>query len=382
MDTDSIFRRHVLEIAWGAFAAVNVVLIVELGAWETVPFHFVWVSMTLLYGIRVWTLRTTTTVLAVVCGATGVALLIGILRETSGLDELTEVPLMAAMFVAMVWHARRRQSTLDEVQRSAEQAHSLLESHAEFVRNASHVLRTPITVARGHAELIRDYTEDEQVRRDAEIILGELGRLTKMSERLLLLAASEHPNFLSLSPVEVKSFLLGIALRWRAARQSWLVDVPVEGTLRADEERLATAIDALIENAVKFTHPGDPIALRSRADGGTFVIEVSDGGQGIEPDELDRVFEPFTRARPVRRGRGGGTGLGLGIVKAIVTAHGGSVVAESAPGAGTTFTIRLPGFQRSQPAGIVGGEAGISGDPAHATQTQSAARSTVRGGTT
>ena len=166
-------RKHALEIAWGVFAAANVAVIITLGRWETIPFHFVWVSLTLLYGVRLWSPRTTSLVLGTVCLVTGAALFYAVSHEHPGpgLDELTEVPLMAAMFLAMVWHARRRQAALDEIHRMAANEHRLLESQREFVRDASHTLRTPITIARGHVELIRENTEDGQIRQDTEIVL-------------------------------------------------------------------------------------------------------------------------------------------------------------------------------------------------------------------
>ena len=116
--------------------------------WQTVPFHFIWVSLTVLYGYRLWAPRPTAALLAAVGVATAAAVVATGDLSTQRLNELAEVPLMAAMFMVMVWHARRRHEALRQVERSAER-------EREFVRDASHELRTPITVARGHAELIR-----------------------------------------------------------------------------------------------------------------------------------------------------------------------------------------------------------------------------------
>jgi signal transduction histidine kinase len=341
-----MLRRHWIEFAWAGFAAINVVVILMLGAWETIPFHFIWVSLTLLYGIRTWKPGTTAMILTAVCAGTGVSLLYAVTHQPLGPDlaEMTEVPLMAAMFLAMVWHAQRRKIALTQMKGFAEDSRRLLESQREFVRDASHTLRTPITVARGHAELIRDNTEDDQTRRDAEVVLDELARLARLSERLLLLAASEHPGFLSLRPIEIRAFLLGIARRWSATTQrEWLVDISVDGILIADDERLATAIDALVENSIKFTSSMDGIALRAYPDGSVLVVEVTDTGLGIGPEELGRVFEPFMRSRAQRNVPANGTGLGLAIVKAIVQSHGGTVDVESSSVKGTTtFRLHLP----------------------------------------
>jgi len=346
----STFRKHWVEIAWGGFALMNLMTMFLIGRWVTIPFHFIWVSLTLVYGVRLWPLRETVVVLIIVCATTSTAIFWAVTHSSNGPvpDELAEVPLMGAMFLAMVWHARRRQAALDEVHRLAEAEHRLLESQREFVRDASHELRTPITVARGHTELIRDWSSDLQRTRDADVVLDELDRLAHLSERLLILAAAEHPEFLSRSRLSVEPFILWMGRRWTpTASRRWSVDAAADGFILADEERLAIAVDSLVENAVKFTSAGDAISIGAYADDGELVIEVNDSGLGIPPDQLERIFAPFKRADGARTGDHGGSGLGLAIVRAIVDAHGGSVEAEGAPGHGATFRIRLHGFDAS-----------------------------------
>jgi signal transduction histidine kinase len=109
-----------------------------------------------------------------------------------------------------------------------------------------------------------------------------------------------------------------------------------------DPERIADALDALIENAVKATRPGDRIAVEVRDEAGTAVIEVADGGRGIAPEDQERVFERFWRG--VAYDGTGGTGLGLAIVRSTAEAHGGSADVTSNEAGGATFTIRLPGL--------------------------------------
>lgn len=342
----SKLRSHWVEVAWGAFAAANVAVIVLLTRWETIPFHLVWVSLALVYGFRVWRLRTTVGVLLVIVVVTGGALVWTVTRGHESLDEVAEVPLMAAMFVAMVWHARRRQAAAEEARRLAENEHRLLERQREFIRDASHELRTPITVARGHAELIRAESLGTQVGEDIGVVLDELERLERLSERLLILAAAEHPGFLAVAPVQIEPLVVGTAHRWEpTASREWLVYVASDGSLQADRERLAIALDALIENAVKATDEGECIRIAAWAADGSLVLEVADAGVGIERDELPRIFDRFSRLDPGRARGKGGTGLGLAIVKAIAEAHGGSVSADSEPGRGATFRIHLPGFR-------------------------------------
>src|ERR1700675_1679945 len=99
-------RQRRIDLAWGLFAIANLFAMYALPRWETTPFHFIWVSITLLYGFRVWDARSTSTILALVMISTGCLIGIDISKGSQPLDELAEVPLMAAMFLVMVWHAR------------------------------------------------------------------------------------------------------------------------------------------------------------------------------------------------------------------------------------------------------------------------------------
>jgi signal transduction histidine kinase len=349
----STLRRHWLEVGWGLFATANVVVLFLLTRWETIPFHFIWVSLTIVYGLRVWRVRSTVAVLSVVMIVTSMALFHAVSHGDHGPDELSEVPLMAAMFVAMVWHATRRQAATEEVRRLAETEHRMLERHQEFIRDASHELRTPITVARGHAELIRATSEGTQAADDAEVVLDELGRLGRISERLLMLASAEHPDFLHREPVDVEEFVEESGRRWSVTvPRRWEVRVEAPGIVDADRERIRFALDALVENAVKSTADGETVAIVGRADDGHVILEVSDRGMGIPIDQQERIFERFARGDDSRARGSGGTGLGLAIVKAIAEAHGGTVSVQSTPGKGSTFWMRIPGFVAGYTDGV------------------------------
>jgi signal transduction histidine kinase len=333
-------RFRWIDLAWGIFALLNLGGIFVFGTWETVPFHFIWVSLTILYGFRAWNLGPTLSVLGVIVVLTGTAILVDVRRGMQPLDELTEVPLMGAMFLAMVWHVRRRMAAMREVRRVSEANFRLLQRQRRFVQDASHQLRTPIAVACAHAELLARGARGVAAE-DAGVVVEELRRLAKIADRLLFLAAAEDPDILHRAPTELEPLVVGTLRRWSATPRTWRLGVVDDTVIEADGERLAQSIDALVENAVRHTRPGDPIELSVREDGATVVIGVRDSGAGIPESERDRIFERFAQAgaAPTRRG---GFGLGLAIVKAVVEAHGGTVGVYSEAGEGTTFELVLP----------------------------------------
>jgi signal transduction histidine kinase len=322
-----------IDIAWAAFAIANAVAMFLWPDWETIPFHFIWVSLTLLYGFRVWPLAPTSFVLWLVVLVTG-ALIFGDARQgTQGWGELFEVPLMSAMFLAMVWHGRRRQRAIDELA-------ALAARQERFLHDASHELRTPITIARGHLDVLRAERGDAH---ELAIAQDELRRMESIVERLLLLAKADQPNFVLLDELEVEPFLEDVFLRWSeiGPRRIWRLGSVAAGTLEADADAVRLALDALIENAVEHTPPEGTIEISARPDAEFAVIEVRDDGHGIPAHALERIFERFGRADPARTRTAGGVGLGLSIVDAIVKAHGGVCTVRSDE-AGTVFSLYMP----------------------------------------
>jgi signal transduction histidine kinase len=332
-------RRNPLEAAWAVFAAANWVAMVWWPSWETIPFHFVWISLTLVYGVRTWSMRTMWAVLSVVALATGASIFADAFDGIQLWGELFEVPLMSAMFLAMVWHAQRRHAALAEVQGVAEMRASLLERQERFLHDASHELRTPVTIARGHLELLRREHPDAP---ELEVALDELGRMERIVGRLLLLAKSEQQG-LGFREIDLESFLSDLFIRWsEVAPRAWRLEVDLAGRLLADPEALRNALDALLENAVKYTDPGDAVELAAHADGvGGVVIEVSDSGAGIPPEALPRIFDRWARADGARTRERGGAGLGLAIVAAVARGHGGRCSVTRLE-RGTAFRLHLP----------------------------------------
>ena len=239
----------------------------------------------------------------------------------------------------------------DEVGRVADAFDSLLAriddaiaSQRRFISDASHELRTPLTVARGHLELL-GRLDDPDADRSVRLALEELDRIRSIVEELLLLARLDEGLPLAREPVEVDLLLREAALRGMVLGQGDItVDAPEGLCARADPDRLLQVVCNLIGNAFRHGGAGAMVTLSAREDSaGAVVIEVSDNGPGIAPADQARIFDRFYRGSAARQGAPGGAGLGLAIVASLVEAMDGSVSVRSAPGEGTTFSIRLPG---------------------------------------
>jgi signal transduction histidine kinase len=343
-----------LEYAWVAFAVLNLaamLAIIEIRfgqGWETVPFHFIYVSFTILYGFRAWRGRATLLGIAFVTATTGAVTAFGIHRNWESLAEFTEVPLMSLMFVAMVYHVRRRQQAQAVAEALAAERERDLERKSVFLSDASHELLTPITIGRGHLELLRrdPRADTAEVSETCDVVLGELGRMERVSNLLLLLESADAAGPAALERVDAAGLVTQTFQRWRGtADRAWLLgDVP-SGTVAVDVDQLTLAFDALVENAIQHTRPGQLIEIGAAAVAGTLRIRVRDGGDGIPEAAQARVFDRFYRVDGARNRRHGGVGLGLAIVKAVVEAHGGGVSVQSRLGAGSTFELRLPGLR-------------------------------------
>jgi len=342
-------RLSWVDITWVAFVGLNLAAMRLLPSWQTVPFLAIWVSLNAIYGFRLWRLQPTLLTVAAVVVATGGIIGVQVLKGQQDADYLAEVPLIAVMFLVMVWHGRRRLTAMEErlaamerAQRVTEENLRLLQQQRRFLQDASHELGTPITVALGHAELIERAVTDPVVARDARVVATELVRLRELSSRLLLLASAGSPGFLHLAPVSMESLVMDALDRWGHPPRSWRVGQVAEASVPGDRERLAAALDALLDNAVAHAGEGGCVEVSARIEEDKVVLAVSDSGAGIPAADLERIFERFARVDAGRNRRDGGFGLGLAIVQAIAAAHNGSVRVRSTVGRGSVFEIVLP----------------------------------------
>jgi len=340
-----------VDVAWVVFIGLNLLAMRLVAVWQTVPFLAIWVSLTVIYGFRLWRLGSTVLTVAVLTLATGGLIGLQVLRGQQGGDYLAEVPLLAIMFMVVVWHSRRRLGAMEEMERVSRHNMALLERQRQFLEDVSHQLGTPITIALGHAELIKDAATDQAISQDAGVAVDELLRMRRLANRLLLLASADCPDFLRTAPVNVAELLLEALHRWTHAPRQWSLGALAEAMVPADGERLAMALDVLIENAVDHTGHGGHIELSAYRSDGEIVLAVADSGPGIAEAELGRIFDRFSRARSGLDGRSRGFGLGLAVAKAITEAHHGFVRVRSTLGQGSTFELHLPAPPRPAPPG-------------------------------
>jgi signal transduction histidine kinase len=210
-----------------------------------------------------------------------------------------------------------------------------------FIDDAGHELRTPITIIRGHLELEGDDpSERAEVKR---LVMGELDRMSRMVEDLLLLAKAGHPDFLDAHPIDVGDFTEEIAVKASAlsSERQWTLEDSAAVVMVADRQRLTQAMMNLAQNAVEHSEAGSAISIGSHAAGEIVRFWVRDEGVGIAARDRERIFERFARG-PGGPRRSDGAGLGLSIVKAIAEGHGGQVELVSAPGRGSIFSLALP----------------------------------------
>jgi two-component system, OmpR family, sensor kinase len=284
------------------------------------------------------------------------------------LDPRTELGQLSFVLNGMLTQVeslfRARQASEHRAVRSEERMR-------QFIADASHELRTPLTTIRGFAELYRQGAAPDP----AEVlrrIENEAARMGLLVEDLLLLARLDRERPLRPAPVQLADLISDAASGAHAVAPDRAIEVDIQQpdeplVVNGDEARLRQIVGNLVTNALTHTPPGTPVTLRLRAEPAEStdptaaegaavrqaVIEISDQGPGLTPEQAEHVFERFYRVDKARTRRAAtdadrltaphsGAGLGLAIVAALVAAHEGSVEVESTPGGGATFRVRLP----------------------------------------
>lgn len=210
----------------------------------------------------------------------------------------------------------------------------------QLLDDVRHELRTPVTIMRGHLELMNE-ADPSEVNETRLLVVDELDRMTQLISDIELLADSDAVGTqVVLAPTDIGDLTQKVFAKAKANREHiWVLGEVAEVVAQLDASRISQAWLQLVDNAVKHTPPGSTVEIGSRVGGGGVELQVADDGPGIPAEALDRIFDRFGRADTSRGTHG--SGLGLNIVRAIVTAHGGSVTAvNTSPG--VSFTMTLP----------------------------------------
>ena len=332
---------HTVDFAYAVLVLVLVLAMAASVGYETVPYHVIFVVFTVVYGFRIWSVRTTASVLGAISVATGAVFVWHYVQGQVPADELTEIVLMPMILVAMVWHARRREAAQRRVEELVEAERGRREREREFLRDASHALRTPLTVARGHMELLAEADPRLEESPELDIVLGEMERMDRLAARLLVIAGLERQDGLTPSPLDLSALVRGVFARWGGSLpRRWVLDVDSGVVVVGESARLEEALDALVENAIRATQPDDLIRLVCRRRGHRVLVGVADDGVGLRPGDAAQMFQRFWR-----NDRGSdrpGSGLGLALVKAVADAHHGDVTATASEEGGALVALLLP----------------------------------------
>lgn len=217
------------------------------------------------------------------------------------------------------------------------------DNQRRLLDDAGHELRTPITIVRGHLELL-DPNDPEEINETRDLAMDELDRMQRLVDDLMVLAKAKRPDFVRTAPVVVSDLLASVLDKVTPlAERDWRIEASTDATVSLDVQRVTQALVQLVANAIRYTSVGAVIALGARVYGLELRIWVRDEGQGINHVDQERIFERFGRAQQHESEIDvEGAGLGLAIVTAISEAHRGRVALTSEPGSGSTFTLCLP----------------------------------------
>ncbi len=330
--------RRALVGGWLLFAVVNLVLMVLFVGGETIPYHLIWASFALLYGLLPLSRRATVATFIVVTASTALPLILHARMGAIGWAECSEIVLMGVIVWLLIWHVNRHRAAQCSIGDLLEDERVQAGQRELTARFGSHEVRTRLTVARALVEMMRQDSNDPAIHADAALVLGEIDKATATVTTLLHLVRADAPG--ETQTVDLDDVVHEVVARWSAGVDRIWSSSSSVGAVRADPERLEAALDCLIENAVRFTDPTDTIGVEARVEGPDLVMSVADTGAGIPEADRERVFAVFETGSTA--GELSGTGLGLALVGALVEARGGTLGVTSEVGRGSCFTMHVP----------------------------------------
>ena len=328
-------------VAFGLVTSVCLGLMIVFPAEETIPYHLIYLSVTVVYALAVWPYRRALLLLAFVAITTGLVLVQDAIDGLVDWHEASEAILMPAIFLGMLWHSHRLIRARHEAEVLAIRGQTQLRHERASVQDATHAIRTPVTLARGHVTLVMDHIDNEQILDDLGVVVQQLDRISRLAASLLALHELDEARQSPRMPVDVSDLVGDTVHRWVASvDRDWVVRTPPGAIAVVDEHSTELAVEALLDNAVKFTEPGGQIRVDVERRGRMLVIGVDDSGPGISPEVRELVFDRFWKA-PSPHGASG-SGLGLALVKAVAESHLGTVRACASSLGGARVTMSLP----------------------------------------
>lgn len=312
---------------------------------ETVPYHVAWIAMAMAYGFEAWPDRWTAASILLFTLVTGGILVARAAGGVIAWEETTEIPLMSALMLMLVWHIRRGRRALGTLTDVAERDRRRAAQRERLSRMTSHEMRTPATIALGYVDLLLGHEQVPDRRADLRVVHEELERLVLSTDRLVRMLWITQQD--AVEEVDVQRLLDETAARWSVlADRQWVVNAAV-GVMGGSADRLRACLDTLIENAVRYTVDGDVVRLVCLEHEGLMVVGVADAGPGLDPALVEVVngharpdpLEPPVLSAPDPKAR---TGLGLGLVYEAMSTRGGRILAGRAEEGGALVLMLLP----------------------------------------
>jgi two-component system OmpR family sensor kinase len=327
---------------WVAWALVCLAGMAMWPGEETVPYHLGYAGLAVAFGVDAWSAGRAYLTLGGFTLATGVIL---VQRAATGViawEETAEIPLMCLLMALMVWHVGRRHAALARVTELADRDREQALRRERIVRVTSHEMRTPLAIATGYLDLLRESDVSPHQSDDLGVVHDELDRVSRAADRLLRMIRFHED--VPTQALDLDALVHSLALRWGVvASRDWQVDTSA-GLVACSEERLRACLDTLVENAVRYTTEGQPIRVFARLEGADLVVGVSDGGAGMSAEQVAAVNDHDERdgVGPLPTDPRSQTGLGLSLVREIVESRGGGIRAGTGPEGGAVVTLRLP----------------------------------------
>jgi signal transduction histidine kinase len=279
-------------------------------------------------------------------------ILIGIYGTANALQPLVKISNTAKTISENNLHTRIPETGhQDEVDRLIISFNEMLrklehafESQQQFVSDASHELRIPLTIMSGYIDIIGSWGQDdiELQKESFEAIQHEVEHMKKLINDLLMLTRIENEKLhINFSPINPNNILIKVYEEFQMIDQKHIYqkDLLSEGFIMGDTQLLTQCIRDLLENAQKYTPVGKKITLKSRCESNLFTIIVKDEGIGISEKNIEKITQRFYRVDEARSKETGGTGLGLSIVSSIVNLHHGTLEIKSNLNQGTAFIL-------------------------------------------